>query len=90
MPNGRLYICPGFYSDDERLFIGDLENGINFDFSDELDIDYLKDCVICTDYHCDECVYINKKITNEYSISPDIQCQLSEIENRIGSELIKN
>lgn len=89
MPNGNIYICPGFYFDNQDSYIGNLESGIDFDFGDELDVCYSKDCVVCKNYHCDRCIYINKKTTNEYSISPDIQCKISEIENKIGKELVR-
>ncbi len=44
----------------------------------------------CQNFHCDHCIYINKKTTNEYSISPDIQCKISDIEHKIGEKLVKN
>lgn len=31
---------------------------------------------------------MNKRITNEYSISPDIQCKVSSIEHNIGEKLV--
>ena len=88
MPNGKLYTCPGFYFDDEDKYVGDLQNGLTFDYQNELDISFSKDCVNCQNLHCDHCIYMNKKITNEYSISPDIQCKVSSIEHNIGEELV--
>ncbi|MBQ3068303.1 MAG: radical SAM peptide maturase, CXXX-repeat target family [Oscillospiraceae bacterium] len=90
MPNGKLYACPGFYFEDENKAIGDLKNGFTFDYQNELDISFSKDCINCQNFHCDHCIYVNKKTTNEYSISPDIQCKISDIEHKIGDKLIKN
>ena len=88
MPNGKLYTCPGFYFEDEDKYVGDLQNGLTFDYQNELDISFSKDCVNCQNLHCDHCIYMNKKITNEYSISPDIQCKISSIEHNIGEKLV--
>ena len=88
MPNGKLYTCPGFYFEDENNCVGDLEHGLTFDYKNELDIKFSKDCVACKNFHCDHCIYLNKKTTNEYSISPDILCIISDIENKIGTKLV--
>lgn len=90
MPNGRLYACPGFYFEDENKSIGDLDNGLTFNYGDEFEIGFSKDCVSCSNCHCDHCIYLNKRTTNEYSISPDILCQVSDIERQIGIKLVSS
>ena len=89
MPNGKLYVCPAFYFEDPNLSVGDLDNGITFNYKDEFDVKNFLDCNICKNYNCKRCVYLNKKMTNEYTIPPEIQCTVSKIETEIGEELKK-
>lgn len=72
-PNGKLYICPGFYFEDEENYLGDLNE---FKSLDELS--YYK----CTDCQskCLKCKFKNKKITNEYSIPSMQQCRISRLQ----------
>ena len=90
-PNGKLYTCPAFYFEDEnRYCIGDVINGFStFDKNKEIQIDNFIECNQCKNLGCNRCIYINKKMTNEYKISPDIQCRLSTINHQLGEELIK-
>lgn len=90
-PNGKLYICPGFYFEDEdRFAIGDLNNGFSFDYKTSLYKCNSIECAACRNWHCKRCLYLNKKFTNEYTISPDIQCKISEIEKEVASRLYSN
>lgn len=84
MPNGKIYTCPGFYFENEDKFVGDLKSGLNFDYGDELEIKFSDECHDCKNFHCDHCIYLNKKLTNEYSVPPDILCKISDIEHKIG------
>jgi CXXX repeat peptide maturase len=86
-PNGKIYICPAFYFDNPVNCIGDLDNGINFDFHNLLRLDNAPICQNCDSYHCKRCVYLNRKLTNEFNTPPKIQCQLSHIERKKSKEL---
>ena len=86
-PNGKLYLCPAFYfEDEEKYYIGDLDNGFNYKYQQEIDLQE-SDCKDCKNLHCKRCVYLNKKLTNEYSISPEIQCRISNIEGQVADKL---
>ena len=40
-------------------------------------------CVDCKAYHCNRCVYINQKYTDELSVSPGFQCRKTYIEMKL-------
>jgi CXXX repeat peptide maturase len=86
-PNGKFYICPGFYYDKPDEPAGDLENGICVKNSQLLDLEHAPICSICSAYHCKRCVYLNKKLTMEINTPSRQQCVLSHIE-RENSRLL--
>ncbi len=87
-PNGKLYTCPAFYFEDKDYFcVGDLDNGFSFDDAREFKIESSKKCNACKNLSCNRCVYINKKMTNEFRVSPEIQCELSSITQKIADDL---
>lgn len=67
-PNGKFYICPGFYFDYVNMDVGDIDNGINKGkiklFSQKRE-QLESNCNYST---CNQCVYLNKKETNELFI----------------------
>ncbi|WP_459481213.1 radical SAM peptide maturase, CXXX-repeat target family [Clostridium saccharoperbutylacetonicum] len=86
-PNGKVYLCPAFYFDDEASYIGDLENGLNIKNSQLLEINNAPICSLCDAYHCKRCKYLNKKLTNELNTPSHIQCKISHIERNKTKEL---
>jgi CXXX repeat peptide maturase len=87
-PNGRFYICPGFYYDDEANSIGDLEHGIHIPNEQLLAIDRAPICSICDAFQCKRCVYLNKKSTLEINTPSYQQCATSHIEREVTRELV--
>ena len=92
-PNGKLYICAGFYFDDQNSnnsndsSIGDLDTGINFNYLDDLKIENSIECNRCNNFQCKRCLVLNKRTTNEFKVSPDVQCKIADLENKIGKKL---
>ena len=86
-PNGKLYICPAFYFQNVQDCIGDLEKGFTTKYLVQLDIENADECKTCKNLNCNRCLFINKNMTNEYLISPSIQCKIAAIEEKIGSML---
>lgn len=86
MPNGKIYICPGFYYLEEDVSVGDLERGINFSYAAELMSNSSEECGHCKNYNCRRCVYANKINTNEYTIPPSIQCRISQVEQDLFAD----
>lgn len=74
-PNGKLYFCPGIYFYDENLSIGSLENGFNSSINE-----------IKNDYRC---IYLNKKLTGEYEVEPNVIADLENIEKEVRTKFKK-
>ncbi|NFB54791.1 radical SAM peptide maturase, CXXX-repeat target family [Clostridium botulinum] len=89
-PNGKLYICPKFYFNDKESYIGDIVNGIKLDYDNLLKLNYSPFCKECNKYQCDRCVYMNKKLTNEYNVPSALQCRISHIEKEVSDNFISN
>jgi CXXX repeat peptide maturase len=87
-PNGKFYICPGFYFDNEDDYIGDLSNGPNIKNQHLLNLDYSPICRICDAYHCKRCIYLNNKTTLELNTPSHQQCVLSHIERNSTINLL--
>ncbi len=89
-PNGKIYICPAFYFENaDKYSIGDLDNGFVFKYGECLYNNKFPGCSGCKNYNCRRCLYLNKMMTNEYSISPDIQCKVSNLEAEISKKFFE-
>ena len=86
-PNGKIYLCPAFYFDDEASYIGNLENGLNIKNAQLLEINNAPICSLCDAYHCRRCKYLNQKLTNELNTPSHVQCKISHIERNKSKEL---
>lgn len=78
-PNGKLYLCPGFYYDGEDA-VGNLEDGINIKNLQLLRLDHAPLCRICDAYQCKRCVWFNKKTTLEVNTPSHEQCVVAHLE----------
>lgn len=85
-PNGNIYICPAYYSNDLDL-IGDAQNGTEIKNKHLYSLKYAPLCNCCDAYHCEKCTFINKKETLEVNVSPDFQCKKTHVERKIAFEL---
>ena len=89
-PNGKLYICPAFYLQDPKKYsIGDLKDGFTFQYQESLINSDFPECKTCRHYQCKRCLFLNKMLTNEYSVSPDIQCKISNLEAKVAAKFFK-
>lgn len=79
-PNGKFYICPAFYFDDENNDIGDLKSDINIQNRQLYDINHAPLCRKCDAYQCKRCVWLNQKLTLEVNVPSWQQCVVSHIE----------
>jgi len=87
-PNGFFYLCPGFYYQDSFNSIGDIEGGLNIKNAELLTLEKSPICNICDSYHCNRCVFINKRLTNEINTPSSQQCLLSHIERNASQKLL--
>ena len=83
-PNGKYYICPDFYYTHEEDSCGDIEKGIDIRNPLLYKLNHAPLCRDCGAYHCQRCVFLNKKKTLEVNIPSYEQCAKAEIELNIS------
>jgi len=88
-PNGKFYICPGFYYSNPENDIGTIKNGENIPNKELLHIENAPICSVCDAFQCKRCVYLNKEITKELNTPSQQQCILSHIERNTSRSLFK-
>jgi len=86
-PNGRFYICPAFYYEDEKDFIGDLEHGVNIKNKQLYKLEYAPICRHCDAYQCKSCVWLNRKTTLEVNTPSHEQCVVAHLERNASKVL---
>lgn len=86
-PNGKLYLCPGFYYDDEEP-VGNLDDGINIKNQQLLRLDHAPLCRICDAFQCKRCIWLNKKTTLEVNTPSHEQCVVAHLERNQSRKLL--
>ena len=89
-PNGRFYVCPAFYYEDEEDCIGDLEHGLDIKNKQLYKLDYAPICRHCDAYQCKRCIWLNCKMTLEVNTPSREQCVLTHLERNASRELLLN
>ena len=89
-PNGKFYVCPGFYYGDESDCIGDLENGLDIKNKQLYKLDHAPICSHCDAYQCKRCIWLNRKTTLEVNTPSHEQCVLAHLERNASRELLQN
>lgn len=87
-PNGKLYICPGFYYDGERN-IEIVDSEVTIPNQSLYDIVHAPICRQCDAYQCHRCVWLNKRKTLEVNTPSRIQCNIAHIERNASLTLLK-
>ncbi len=87
-PNGKFYLCPGFYCDNVNSSVGDMNSGINIKNKYLLDLEHAPICRICDAYHCKRCIYLNQKTTLEINTPSHEQCVVSHFERNTSKLLL--
>ncbi|MCQ2076319.1 MAG: radical SAM peptide maturase, CXXX-repeat target family [Bacteroidaceae bacterium] len=85
-PNGKYYICPDFYYANEKNSCGDIENGLDIKNPLLYKLNHAPICRDCGAYHCQRCVFLNKKKTLEVNIPSYEQCTKAEIELNVSKQ----
>lgn len=88
-PNGKYYICPDFYYADEADSCGDIEHGLNIKDPLLYKLNHAPLCRDCGAYHCQRCVFLNKKKTLEVNIPSYEQCSKAEIELNVTKQFFE-
>lgn len=87
-PNGKFYICPGFYYEDDSDCVGDVENGLHISNRQLYKIDYAPICRHCDAWQCKRCVWLNRKTTLEVNTPSHEQCVIAHLERNASRELL--
>ena len=87
-PNGKFYICPAFYHEDENDSVGDLDNGIDIKNSQLYRLDHAPICRKCDAWHCRRCVWLNRKTTLEVNTPSHEQCVTAHLERNASRQLM--
>ena len=89
-PNGRFYVCPAFYYENESDCIGDLENGLDIKNKQLYKLEYAPICRHCDAYQCKRCIWLNRKTTLEVNTPSREQCVMAHLERNASRELLNN
>jgi CXXX repeat peptide maturase len=89
-PNGKLYLCPGFYYDNPEHYFGDLKEGYEIKNSHLLRLSHAPICCNCDAYHCKRCIYLNKKTTSELNTPSRQQCVISHLERNNSMRILES
>ena len=87
-PNGKFYICPAFYYEDETDSIGDLEHGLDIRNKQLYKLAYAPICRHCDAWQCKRCVWLNRKLTLEVNTPSREQCVMAHLERNASRNLL--
>lgn len=89
-PNGKFYVCPAFYYENETDIIGDLDNGLDIKNKQLYRLDHAPICSHCDAWQCKRCVWLNRKITLEVNTPSHEQCVLAHLERNASRGVLQN
>ena len=89
-PNGKFYVCPAFYYENEADSIGDLEHGLDIKNKQLYKLEYAPICRHCDAYQCRRCIWLNRKLTLEVNTPSHEQCMMAHLERNASRELLAN
>ncbi|MDR0750327.1 MAG: CXXX repeat peptide maturase [Tannerellaceae bacterium] len=87
-PNGKFYICPAFYIEDEDDSAGNPAEGITIPYRQLYTLAYAPICRKCDAYHCRRCIWLNKKTTLEVNTPSHEQCVTAHLERNASRNLL--
>lgn len=87
-PNGKFYVCPAFYYEDETDSIGDLEHGLDIKNKQLYRLDHAPICRHCDAWQCKRCIWLNRKTTLEVNTPSHEQCVVAHLERNASRELL--
>ena len=89
-PNGKFYVCPAYYYEDDADCIGDLEHGLDIKNPQLYRLDHAPICRHCDAYQCKRCIWLNRKTTLEVNTPSHEQCVVAHLERNASRELLNN
>ena len=88
-PNGRFYLCPAFYYDNEEDSVGDLIKGLDIKNQQLLRLDHAPLCRQCDAYQCKRCIWQNQRLTLDANTPSHQQCVMAHVERNASRQLLK-
>ena len=88
-PNGKFYVCPAFYINDEKDSIGDLKEGLNIKNPQLYKLDHAPICRNCDAYQCKRCIWLNRRMTLEVNTPSHEQCVVAHLERNASRLLLE-
>ena len=89
-PNGKFYVCPAFYYENEEDSIGDLEHGLDIKNKQLYKLEYAPICRHCDAWQCKRCVWLNRKTTLEVNTPSHEQCVVAHLERNASKALLES
>jgi len=87
-PNGRFYLCPAFYYDNEEDSVGDLTMGLGIKNQQLLRLDHAPLCRECDAYQCKRCIWQNQRLTLDANTPSHQQCVVAHVERNASRSLL--
>jgi CXXX repeat peptide maturase len=87
-PNGKFYVCPAFYMEDENDSAGDPATGVTIPNRQLYELAYAPVCRKCDAYHCKRCIWLNRKTTLEVNTPSHEQCVTAHLERNASRNLL--
>lgn len=96
-PNGKFYVCPGFYYDSVKAdnpnaaygLAGDLKNGMEIKNPQLYKLENAPICRHCDAWQCKRCIWLNRKTTLEVNTPGHEQCVAAHLERNQSRTLLK-
>ncbi len=86
-PNGKFYLCPAFYFEDEKQSLGDIKSGLHIKNPQLLRLDHAPICRQCDAYQCRRCIWMNQRLTMDANTPSHQQCVVAHLERNVSREL---
>ncbi len=87
-PNGKFYVCPAFYINNEEDGIGNIEHGLDIKNKQLYQLDHAPICSHCDAYQCKRCIWLNRKTTLEVNTPSHEQCVVAHLERNASQNLL--
>lgn len=88
-PNGRFYLCPAFYYDNEDDSVGSLQSDPQIKNGRLLELRNAPICRNCDAYQCKRCIYLNRKWTSELNTPSRRQCVFAHLERNASKKFLE-
>jgi len=89
-PNGKFYICPAFYYENDADCIGDLAHGLDIKNKQLYRLDHAPICSHCDAWQCKRCIWLNRKTTLEVNTPSHEQCVVAHLERNASRRLLNS